>query len=417
MAATDLTTQSAMAPGAADSDGVVVSRPPIGRGVAGMLALVLIAGLWAIATDPPTVLDRRPPPPNVPEPAAPAVLPPVLAELTGAPDLGLTIAVTSPSGAGGRLLHWSPSGSTPRVEAGFDLTEARFDASGRWVAGMAPERSFGGGSVLWAGALGGPLEVADIGVSGFAWHDQRPGRLGWSDHAHRGTAIVEVDLTTSDPDRSMTAVRGHLGLRAWGDWGYALAAPPNSYLSTVLDAQGVAVFAQEPGFAAGFLPGSGLLNARPGQLPGSVSVVDLASLDEGPLAASRFGEFAWSIATAPSGDATAVHLARGEPRSIGDGGRIVVLDRRGSLLAEIRDVTGWAAMAWSADSSTLAFARQGDGAAPRVVLRRLGDRDEPSVAIPGLTAADRVTALSLSAESSDGGDQRRGGLAGGEARL
>lgn len=413
MAATDVTPR----PGpAAVPDGVVVSRPPIGRGVVVILLLVVTAGLWAIATDPPAVLDRRSQPPTLPEPAAPPV-PPVLARRTGAADLGLAIAVTSPGGAGGRLLRWSATESSPRLEPGFDLTEARFDASGRWVAGLAPERSYGGGSVLWAGALAGRLEVADIGVSGFAWHDQRPGRLGWSDHAHRGTAIVEVDLTKPDPDRSATAVAGHLGLRSWGDWGYALAAPPHSYLSTVLGAQGLILFAQEPGFAAGFLPGSGLLSARPGQLPGSVSVVDLVSLDQRPLAASRFGEFAWSVATAPSGDATAIHLARGEPRSIGSGGRIVVLDRQGALLAEVRDVVGWAAMAWSADSSTLAFARQGDGAAPRVVLRRLDDSDEASVAIPGLTAADRVTALSLSAGLPEGGDQRRLGLAGGEGRL
>jgi hypothetical protein len=362
-----------------------------GPAAAALVALIVVAGASIVVGG-----DQSPAPSAaVDQPAAPtppAV--PTLAELSGL-DHDLVVAVTSPVGDPGRVLRWAVDAPAPVIDD-TDLRSTTLDPSGTWVAGLRSIRGTDGGAVLWAGPVGGPLEPVDVAVSGFAWHDSRPAQLAWSRRRFGTSLVTVVELDRPHPHRSTLTIGLRQRLRSWGEWGFVLGEPGSTYRTTVLDRRGRVVVDAIDGYVTAPIPAVGLLNSRIEQPPAPIAVLDGAGDRQGALSAGRFGEFAWAVAPAPGGDASAVHLVRGPPRSRHDGGRVVVLDHDGRTSHILDDVGSWAAPRWSPDGTRLVFARQTSTAAAMITVYDRRDGTERSFSLPGLRPSrDWVSDLAL----------------------
>jgi hypothetical protein len=381
-----------------------VDRPGWGGATVVVLALLVLGAGWLFVSGGESPEAARPPVTELPgpPPTVPA-RPPTLAELTGLAGTDLVLAVGSHQGQPGRLLRWAAGRAQPEVAwEGVELRGARFDVSGRWVAGVGLAHRTGGGPVLWAGPLGGELEPVEIGVRGFAWHDTRPGYLAWSTLTPTGDgALFTSNLASASPHRRARAVTADLRLRYWGDWGYELAAPGRVLRSTVLDPVGAVVADQEAGFSAGWIPGAGVVLSSL-EPPRGVATLDAGTGLWRPAPWAAAEEFVWDVAVTTDLELVAMQLASGHPRLGNRDGRVVVLDRALGEVARIDGLTEWAALGWSADGRTLVHVRQVPGHPVEVVLSDPRSGDETRITVPGLDPTrDRIEAVALVAHQLD----------------
>lgn len=369
---------------------VTAGRPGLGAVV---VAVIALAALWlALGGDEPApgAQPASTPPPTTSPPALAPL--PTLSQQTRS-EWALTVAITSHQGEAGRVLQWAPQQSAPVVDEGFDLRQPRFDASGRWVAGLGVAPGSGGGLVLWAGPVGEPLEPVEVGVRGFAWHDTRAGGLAWTAPSPSGGAsLVIVNLSSPGPHRRARFVDSDDRLGHWGDWGAALSSLNRPYRTTVLDGRADVVATAGPGLAVGWTPGWGVATSGRGSTDGVTTFTDGAWTSP-PWA--RPGEQALDVAVSPHGDRAAVHLVRSDRVLGGDEGRIVVLDGQ-TVVGELGGVARWAAMTWSPDGRTLALARQGGGSGTELVWWDPATGAEAALTVPGLDPnRDWVEAIAL----------------------
>lgn len=370
------------------------------RGVAVVVVALVVAALWALFSG----ADTEPAPSDA-EPAAAdgtAVIDegearPTLAELTGSSS---TLAVSASSSAGGanRILWWAPQDPEPTHNAEADLRHARFDASGQWVAGVVVAAATGGGNVLWAGRVDGPLQPVEVGVRGFAWHDVRPGHLAWSSATPGGgSSLVTVNLASAGPHRRARTVPSDDALRHWGDWGFVLTSRTRRPRTTILDHAAQIRVADVPGWASGWVPGLGVIGNTVEPAPSVVVLGDDG--EQGSVDWARPGELAVAVARSPVGELTAVHL-----QDSSDASSRVVIVAAGEVVSEIDDVAGRPAPAWSADGTTLVLARQhGADQTTRVLFVDVGTGDVIAELDPGLDPrSERLDALALRAERPRG---------------
>jgi hypothetical protein len=376
----------------ATTDRVATGRPRPATVAVVIAAVVGVA--WLVLGGEPAEAPPEPPPVPAPTSVVPAP-PPTLGELAER-SAALAVAVTSPQGDPGRVLWWRQDDAEPVVDETIDLRQVRFDATGRWVAGLGLAPRTGGGSVLWAGPVGGTLEPVEVGVRGYAWHDTRPGHLAWTSPAPGGTsALVTVNLASNGPHRRARGVDSDYRLRHWGDWGFALTSPNRAFRTTVLDAAGRVQAAQEIGLAVGWVPGGGVaLSSREPD-----RAVQLLGADGRwwPAPWAHRGEQITHVAVAPDGRWAAAHLVSTDQRDPAVGGGRILLLRDGEPVDEIADVGGSAVPAWSPDGTFLVFARQDrDGSAATVVLWERATGEAVTLTVPGLRPSrDRIEALAL----------------------
>ncbi|MEM9130837.1 MAG: hypothetical protein AAGE88_00745 [Actinomycetota bacterium] len=155
----------------------------------------------------------------------------------------LNAVVSSPTGGGAWLVTVGENGASDVVDLP-DLTEFSFDASGQWVAGIGVGIRRDRLLTLWVGRVGMPMEPISGDIASYAWHDERPGELAWTD-VDRGE-VRTLDLTTGvdltgDVDAAVVTrgLETSGRLRGWGDWGFAVETWAGGTMTAVVDPDGV----------------------------------------------------------------------------------------------------------------------------------------------------------------------------------
>jgi hypothetical protein len=235
-----------------------------------------------------------------------------------------------------------------------DLMKARFDRSGRLLAGITPSEAERGG-ILSVGPPEGPFEQLSDGVRSFAWHDRIPGSLAYVSPWGPVALISKWEQGTNSGER---AIEGGL-MHRFGDWGYAVTRPGQNRRADLYDASGR--FDQQViGYAAGAGPG-GYLVFTPKAPVGSVERTDIQAFGytaEGEpfdVPWLEEGELPYSIEAAPGGRHYAVHLGGGYATGLGE---VLITGPEGSIEAKIERAATPAASAWSSDGRYLAVARR-----------------------------------------------------------
>lgn len=237
------------------SPGEPADRPP-GRprwslalaGVLVVAAVVAVSGLWrgeeSSLPDAGPDLPRPPTPVDSAGPLTPAGL---IQGLRG------TIAIAvSEDAESARIVTWDvtePAARSIRVDG---ATRLSFDASGGWVAGLAPSAGIPGTGRLYVGRTGGLLLPLTRPVRGFSWHDTSPAQMAFALDLPSGGEIHQVDLRLGGTVTvDVPALEGSV-LTAWGDWGFALTATDPARQSTaILDPEGRSLIEGLPGGPVG----------------------------------------------------------------------------------------------------------------------------------------------------------------------
>lgn len=147
--------------------------------------------------------------PEVPEPGISEVV-------EGFPDALVAIGRS----AGSSLTHllWPYAGglNTSPMAGG---EEAAFDSSGRYLA-LTAQVPGADGVVLSMGRHNQIRNVA-AGVTGFSWHDSRPGVLAFTTVSEGAWQLATV-TSSFQPEVLMESESDIGRIAAWGDWGWAL---------------------------------------------------------------------------------------------------------------------------------------------------------------------------------------------------
>lgn len=134
------------------------------------------------------------------------------------------VAIRRSDGRGVELLVWPLAGAPYIWDLGLGTTSPpvgiEFDRSGRQIATLLPARQ-NSEPVLFAGTRD-VTEIVATGVTGFAWHDQRPLAFAYSTVASGVLTLWSAPsgLAPASPIAAIESTDG--SLVAWGDWGFAL---------------------------------------------------------------------------------------------------------------------------------------------------------------------------------------------------
>jgi hypothetical protein len=134
------------------------------------------------------------------------------------------IAVSRSEGRALELLVW-PQRGEPIVRT-IPVGDSRpgglvkFDVSSRRIATLLPVPDQAHG-VLYAGV---PEQAAIVttGVTGYAWHDAEPSLLAYTTIDDGELVLWQFSDPVADPSMVTSAVGIVGGVRAWGDWGFAI---------------------------------------------------------------------------------------------------------------------------------------------------------------------------------------------------
>jgi hypothetical protein len=235
-----------------------------------------------------------------------------------------------------------------------DLMKARFDRSGRLLAGISPSEAERGG-ILSVGPPEGPFEQLSDGVRSFAWHDRVPGSLAYVSPWGPVALINTWEQGENSGERAIEGGEMH----RFGDWGYAVTQPGQTRRTDLYDASGR--FDQQViGYPAGAGPGGYLVFTA--QAPvGSVERIGVEAFGytaEGEtfnVPWLQEGELPYSIEAAPDGRHYAVHLGGEYETGLGE---VLIARPDGSIEAKIERAATPPASAWSSDGRYLAVARR-----------------------------------------------------------
>jgi hypothetical protein len=235
-----------------------------------------------------------------------------------------------------------------------DLVKAKFDRSGRFVAGIAPSEAARGG-ILSVGPPEGPFEQLSDGVRSFAWHDQQPGSLAYVSPWGPVGLINRWEQGVSTRER---AIEGGL-MHRFGDWGYAVTRPGPVRNADLYDASGR--FDQRvTGYSAGAGPGGYLVftpqaPVRSVERAGTEAFGYNAEGEPFDVPWLQEGELPYAIEAAPNEQRYAVHLGGANETGLGE---VLIARSDGSIEARISRAATPAASAWSPDGRYLAVAQR-----------------------------------------------------------
>jgi hypothetical protein len=402
-------------------------RPAHDGGGAGWLALVGLAVAvtalgWLLAA-----VDGATPPTD-PDLEALTTLPPTASSTRSSvaplreavPGFTDTITAVTWDDAGVDVLRWPASESAPATMLALEHADGgrnrAVDASGRWFVEIR------GASVLDVYVLsdGNPRSPEPRRVSSVlagartwsaAWHDTRPGRLGWlacpEDASGSSGELFTVDL--SDPRAEPVALtlagfpcedRG-LRLARWGDWGVLLhASEPSGIVQVLLDGDGRQLSAARLGPVGEWFVGVGPENTTVWteglSRSGAASYLLTADgLERRPVPGLAQGERLESAMASPDGSLLA--LVPDLVAHFGSVVRLVAVDT-GDVVVEIVETSSWVnRMAWSGDGRYLIYERWPDvtsnwAGVPRHVELVFHDTEAGTITalpLPGYTAALR----------------------------
>lgn len=181
--------------------------------VSGAAAAVLILGMGAPSSSPAS------------EPPAARAGPTVggIADvIEGFPD-GL-VATTRSDGQSLEVLTWPLRGEsyqrTIPVGVSHPPDAVAFDVAGRRIATVLPLPGEELG-VLYSG-IPENANIVATDVTGYAWHDSTASALAYTTYADNELLLWVVGPVLSEPELVTRAVGIEGGVRAWGDWGYAV---------------------------------------------------------------------------------------------------------------------------------------------------------------------------------------------------
>jgi hypothetical protein len=189
--------------------------------------------------------------------------------------------------------------------------------------------------VLYAG-VPEQAEIVATEVTGYAWHDTDPSRLAYTTTSGDEMLIWSISNPPADPELITRVVGIVGGLRAWGNWGYAIQDEERA--SIVLFTDGGEIKATHPGRVLDS-DGAGWLAVDDGE-------ITLVSSGGGVARTDGLGEEAVAARFSPTGDEIAL---------LGDdGARVVSLDD-GATLVTSPERPGVPELAWSSDGRFVVY--------------------------------------------------------------
>lgn len=254
----------------------------------------------------------------------------------GFPD-GL-VAVSRAHGQSLQILVWPLRGEpiVRAIPAGVSRPAGpvSFDAAAGRIATLLPVPGETNG-VLYAGV---PEQAAIIAteVTGYAWHDTDPSRLAYTTFADGELFLWSLSVPSADPVIVTRAVGIVGGLRAWGDWGFALQD----------EERGSVVLLTDTGE---------IKTTQPGRVLDSDGAGWLAVIDEKLTLVSSGG----GVVAGPEGLGGEIVAARFSPDGdhlalLTDGAKVVSLSN-GATLAESDQRPGVPEIAWTSDGRFAAY--------------------------------------------------------------
>jgi hypothetical protein len=272
------------------------------------------------------------------------------------------VAASRSDGQSLELVVWPLSGepivrtipvgvSRPPGPVDFDLSASR-------LATLLPVPDEAHG-VLYAG-VPEQAEIVATEVNGYAWHDSDPSRLAYTTTNVNEMLLWSVTNPPADPELITRAVGIVGGLRAWGDWGFAIQDEERA--SVVLFTDSGEIKTTHPGRVLDS-DGGGWLAVDDGE-------VTLVSSGGGVNRTEGLGEEAVAARFSPTGDEIALLGA--------DGALVVSLDE-GATLVTSAERPGIPELAWSSDGRFVVYpAVQGvtvldtaDRSTDRVLIERV----------------------------------------------
>jgi hypothetical protein len=208
-----------------------------------------------------------------------------------------------------------------------------FDPSASRLATLLPVPDEAHG-VLYAG-VPEQAEIVATEVTGYAWHDTDHSRLAYTTTEDDEMLLWSMTNPPADPELITRAVGIAGGLRAWGDWGFAVQDEERDSV----------VLFTESGEIKTTHPGRVLDSDGEGWLAIGDVEVTLVSSGGGVARIEGLGE-ATAARFSPTGDEIALLRA--------DGARVVSLDD-GATMAASTERPGIPELAWSSDGRFVVY--------------------------------------------------------------
>lgn len=239
--------------------------------------------------------------------------------IVAADDVVLNAVVSSPTGGGAWLVTMGDNGRSDVVDLP-DLADFSFDSSGEWIAGIAMGTRLDRPLTLWAGRVGTPMEPIAVDVASYAWHDERPGELAWTDVDR--SEVVSLDLRQGlDAEVTTRQLETAGRLRGWGSWGYAIETWADGHRTAVVDPDGV-VLEDLVGQFRGRLADGDLVVAGGPPSPVRYSPSTDSS---SPVSWLNGGDDVSSLIVTPDGDSTVAFVVRGNEAPRPSSGEVLVV--------------------------------------------------------------------------------------------